>query len=133
MKRSHLLLAAALLTPGLLAGCSSLGSANPAPGETTTVTVTATPTAAAISAECNAALDQADAAVGADSELAKDVPTAMNAMREAVNAATRMDMNGVAEQTRVIDSIDVNSKVAAAQDAANKYQEAVAKCRQVRQ
>lgn len=133
MKRIHALVAAALLAPGLLAGCSSLGSANPTPGETTTVTVTATPEAAAISAECNAALDQADAAIAADSELTKDVPTAMNAMREAVSAATRMDMNAVAEQTRVIESIDVNTKVASAQDAANKYQEAVAKCRQVRQ
>lgn len=133
MKRTHAIVAAALLAPGLLAGCSSLGSASPTPGETTTVTVTETPAAAAISAECNAALDKADAAVAADSELTKDVPTAMTAMREAVNAATRMDMNGVAEQTRVLESIDINSRVATAQDAANKYQEAVAKCRQVRQ
>ena len=46
MNRNHADAAAALLVPGLLAGCSSLGSANPSPGETTTVTVTATPTAA---------------------------------------------------------------------------------------
>lgn len=132
MNRNHALAAAALLVPGLLAGCSSLGSANPTPGETTTVTVTATPTEAALSQECNAALDQADAAVGADSALMQDVPQAITAMQQAAAAATRMDLNGVAEQTRVLEQIDLQTKATAAQQAATEYQQAVDKCRQLR-
>ncbi len=133
MNRSRALIAAALALPALLAGCSSLGSTSPSPQQTATVTVTATPNSAAISAECNAALDQADAAIAADSALTKELPQAVAAMREAVAAAGRMDMNAVAEQSRVIESIDADAKVKQAQDAAAKYQEAVAKCRALRQ
>lgn len=95
--------------------------------------MTATPNSAELSAECNAALDQADAAIAADSALAKELPQAVNAMREAAAAASRMDMNGVAEQARVVEQIDADAKVKQAQDAAAKYQQAVAKCRALRQ
>ncbi|GAB94527.1 outer membrane murein-binding lipoprotein Lpp [Kineosphaera limosa] len=133
MKRSHTLVVAALLAPGLLAGCSSLGSAGPSPQQTATVTVTETPAAAQISEECNAALDQADAAISADSALAEDVPQVLSALQEAVAAAGRMDVNGVTEQTRVLEGMDLQTKATQAQDAARKYQEAVAKCRELRQ
>lgn len=133
MKRSHALAAAAIVLPGLLAGCSSLGSASPSPQQTATVTVTETPESAQLSAECNEALDQADAAIAADSALAQDVPQVMSALQAAVAAASRMDVNGVTEQTRALEGMDLQTKATQAQAAAGKYQEAVAKCRQLRQ
>lgn len=126
MKRTLVL----LVGVAILSGCSALGSAQPTPKESATVTVTASPTG--LPAECADALDQADAAVSSESSLAQDLPQAVNAMREAIAAAGRMDLAGVQAQTQVIEKIDAEAKVKAAQDAAAKYQAAVEKCRALR-
>ena len=123
MKRTLVLLIGA----GLLTGCSALGSAQPAPKESATVTVTASPSA--LPTECSDALAQADAAVSSQSALAKDLPQVMSAMREAIAAASRMDLPAVQAQTKVIEGVDAEAKAQAAQDAASKYQTAVQKCR----
>ncbi len=130
MKRTLVLIVGA----GLLAGCSALGSAQPSPQDGATVTVTATPTgAASLPAECADALDQADAAVSSESALAKDMPQVINAMREAIAAAGRLDLPGVQAQAKALEGIDAEAKLKAAQDAATKYQAAVEKCRALRQ
>ena len=121
---------ALLVGVGILSGCSALGSAQPSPKESATVTVTASPTG--LPAECSDALDQADAAVSSESSLAQDLPQAVNAMREAIAAAGRMDLPAVQAQTQVIEKIDAEGKAKAAQDAAAKYQTAVQKCRALR-
>lgn len=130
MKRTLVLIVGA----GLLAGCSALGSAQPSPNGGATVTVTATPSGPpTLPAECADALDQADAAVSSESALAKDLPQVFTAMREAIAAAGRLDLPAVQAQAKALEGIDAEAKAKAAQDAASKYQDAVQKCRALRQ